>query len=181
MNKSGQEQVHYIGDLQNDVFTQNMKAMHPQSRETLMTEIAALEKDKNANEKVKQYLKWVLKQTEFNFYLAILPQGRGLILYKQNLKAALVIGLNRPHEEVKPFFPGHEFVLEILNIHSLQKGEGYKMMKKVMELAEQTQLPICLWTDSEKNVQYFERYGFKNCGKIGESTEWMMVFEHEKK
>lgn len=171
------EKEHYIGDLQNEVFTKNMMAMHPQSRATLMAEIAAMEKGKNVDEKVLQYLKWVLKQTEINFYLAILPQGRGLILFKQNLKAALVIGFNRPQEEIKPFVPGHDFVLEILNLHSIQKGEGYKIMQKVMDLAKQIDSPICLWTDAEKNVHYFERYGFKNHGKIGESTEWMMLFQ----
>lgn len=175
MNRT--EKEHYIGDLQNEVFTKNMKVMHPQSRATLMAEIAAMEKGKNADEKVLQYLKWVLKQTEINFYLAILPQGRGLILFKQNLKAALVIGLNRPQEEIKPFVPGHDFVLEILNLHSIQKGEGYKIMQKVMDLAKQIDTPICLWTDAEKNVHYFERYGFKNHGKIGESTEWIMVYQ----
>ncbi|MBB6447614.1 hypothetical protein [Bacillus benzoevorans] len=176
MNRTEKDQVNYIADLQNEVFTKNMKAMHPQSRETLIAEISAMEKNKNADETVKQYLKWVLKQTEINFYLAILPQGRGLILFKQNLKAAIVLGLNRPHEEVKSFFPGHDFILEILNIHSMQKGEGYKIMNKVIDLAKQLNSPICLWTESEENVHYFERYGFKNHGKLDGSDQWMMVY-----
>ncbi len=177
MNNTEKGLVDFTGDLHNDVFTQNMKTMHPQARAALQAEIAAIEKDKNADEKAKQYLKWVLKQTEFNFYLAILPKGRGLILFKQNLKAVIAIGLNRPTEEIQSFFPGHNFILEILNIHSTQKGEGYKMMQKVIDLAKNLQSPICLWTDSEQNVQYFERYGFKNHGKLGENDDYMLIFQ----
>ena len=177
MNHTEKGNIDFTGDLHNELFTQNMKAMHPQCRETLMAEIAAMEKNKNADEKAKQYLKWVLKQTEFNFYLAILPKGRGLILFKQNLKAVIAIGLNMPTEELKPFFPGHDFILEILNIHSVQKGEGYKIMQKVMDLSKTIQSPICLWTDSEKNVQYFERYGFKNHGQLGENEDYMMIYQ----
>ena len=173
------EQLDLIEDLQNEVFTQNIKSMHPQSRETLMAEISAMEKEKQANEKAKQYLKWVLKQTEFNFYLALLPKGKGLILFKQNLKAALVIGFNRPQDELKPFFEGHEFILEILNIHSIQKGEGSKIMKKVLDLSKKIDSPICLWTETEENVKYFERYGFKSYKELGKDNQCMMVFKND--
>jgi hypothetical protein len=173
MNMKEKEQF----DLQNEVFAQNIKSMHPQSRETLMTEISAMEKDKQANEKAKQYLKWVLKQTEFNFYLALLPKGRGVILLKQNLKAVLVIGFNRPQEDLKSFFEGHDFILEILNIHSIQKGEGSKMLKKVIDLSKKISSPICLWTETEENRRYFERYGFKNYSEVGENS--MMVLRND--
>ncbi|WP_338452441.1 hypothetical protein R4Z09_11470 [Niallia oryzisoli] len=168
-----------IENLQNEVFTKNIQHMHPQSRETLMAEISALEKDKNADEKAKQYLKWVAKQTEFNFYLALLPKGNGLILLKQNLKAALVIGFNRPNENLKQFFEGHNLILEILNLHSMQKGEGYKIMQKVILLSKKIDSPICLWAETEENVQYFERYGFENYGALGENNEIMMVLQNK--
>src|SRR4051812_28630755 len=90
--------------LQNEFFTKNIMQMHPQSKEILMAELSVMEKDKNADEKAKQYLKWIAKQTEFNFYLALLPKGNGLILLKQNLKATLVLGFNRPNEKLKQFF-----------------------------------------------------------------------------
>ena len=167
-----------IGNLQNEFFTKNIKLMHPQSRETLFAEISAMEKDKNADEKAKQYLKWVAKQTEFNFYLALLPKGNGLILFKQNLKATLVIGFNRPNENLKQFFEGHHFLIEILNIHSMQKGEGYKIMQKVIDLSKKIDSPIFLWAETEENVQYFERYGFVNYGALGENNEFMMVFSN---
>lgn len=169
-------QVDMKKELQNELFTQNIKNMHPQSREMLIAEIAAMEKSPNLNEKVLPYLKWVLKETEINFYLAILPQGRGLVLLKQNLKAVLIIGLNRPHQEIQSYFPEHEFVLEILNIHSLQKGEGYKIMQKVLGLAQKIETPICLWTDNQENVQYFERYGFKNHGPQPGSNDNLLIY-----
>jgi len=167
-----------IENLQNELFTENIKRMHPQSKQTLLAEISALEKDKNADKKAKQYLKWVDKQTEFNFYLALLPKGNGLILLKQNLKAALVIGFNRPNENLKPFFEGHDLILEILNLHSMQKGEGFKIMQKVMDVSKKIDSPICLWAETEENVQYFERYGFKNYGELGENNEILMVLKN---
>jgi hypothetical protein len=179
MNIEKKEHVDSREDLQNEVFTKNIKSMHHQSRKILMDEISKMEKDGNADEKAKQYLKWVLKQTEFNFYLAVLPEGKGLILLKQNLKATLVIGFNRPHEDLKQFFEGHDFILEILNIHSIQKGEGYKIMKKVIDLSKKINSPICLWTETEENVQYFERYGFENYGAFGKENEFMMVFQND--
>ena len=123
---TNKEQSQSAGSMQNNAFFQNVIMRHPHSRATLTNEITAMEKDQKADEKAKQYLKWILKQTEFNFYLSILPQGQGLVLLKQNLKAVLVIGFNRPHQDLKPFVEGHDFVIEVLNIHSLQKGEGYK-------------------------------------------------------
>ncbi|WP_428911684.1 hypothetical protein [Niallia sp. Krafla_26] len=165
--------------LQNDAFIQNVKMMHPQSRSTLMAEIAAMEKDQKADEKAKQYLKWILKQTEFNFYLALLPKGQGLVLLKQNSKAVLVIGLNRPHEELKPFVEELDFVLEILNIHSLQKGEGFKIMKKVMDLSNHLQSPITLIVENDEQQKYFERYGFKNVGALEKENERIMILRNE--
>lgn len=167
-----------IEHLQNEFFTKNIMQMHPQSKEILMAELSAMEKDKNADEKAKRYLKWVAKQTEFNFYLALLPKGNGLILLKQNLKATLVLGFNRPNERLKQFFEGHNLILELLNIHSMQKGEGYKVMQKVIDLSKKIDSPICLWAETEEVVQYFERYGFENYGKLEGNNEFMMVFQN---
>ncbi len=163
---------------QKDAFIQNVKAGHPQARATLMGEISAMEKDPKANEKAKKYLKWILKQTEFNFHLSLLPKGQGLVLLKQNLKAVLVIGFNRPHQELEPFVDGHDFVLEILNLHSLQKGEGYKVMQKVMDLSNKLQSPITLIVETDEHEKYFERYGFKNEGAFENENERMMVFHN---
>ena len=73
-----------IENFRNEYFRENIKRMHPKSRETLLAELFAMEKDRNADQKAKQYLKWIVKQTELNFYLALLPKGNGLILLKQN-------------------------------------------------------------------------------------------------
>ena len=59
-----------VDSMQNNAFYQNVIMRHPHSRATLTNEITAIEKDQKADEKVKQYLKWILKQTEFNFYLS---------------------------------------------------------------------------------------------------------------
>ena len=177
MNMTNKEQSQSTGSMQNNAFFQNVIMRHPHSRATLTNEITAMEKDQKADEKAKQYLKWILKQTEFNFYLSILPQGQGLVLLKQNLKAVLVIGFNRPHQDLKPFVEGHDFVIEVLNIHSLQKGEGYKVMQKVIDLSNQLQTPICLMVETEEHQKYFERYGFKNLVALEKENEYTMIFQ----
>ena len=93
MNMTNKEQSQSTGSMQNNAFFQNVIMRHPHSRATLTNEITAMGKDQKADEKAKQYLKWILKQTEFNFYLSILPQGQGLVLLKQNLNPVLVLDL----------------------------------------------------------------------------------------
>lgn len=166
-----------VDSMQNNAFYQNVIMKHPHSRATLTNEITAIEKDQKADEKVKQYLKWILKQTEFNFYLSILPQGQGLLLLKQNLKAVLVIGFNRPHQDLIPFVEGNNFVIEILNIHSLEKGEGYKVMQKVIDLSKQLQSPICLMVETDEQQKYFERHGFKNVDALEKENVRTMIFQ----
>jgi hypothetical protein len=102
-----------------------------------------------------------------------------LSLFKRNLKSALNIALISPHPDLKKYFEGHDYILELLELHSLQKREGYKIMKKVIELSKRMSCPIKIWTETEKNVKYFERYGFKNYGQLGDNKEFMMVFQND--
>ena len=72
---------------------------------------------------------------------------------------------------------GHDFVIEVLNIHSLQKGEGYKVMQMVIDLSNQLQSPICLMVETEQHQKYFERYGFKNLVALEKENEYTMIFQ----
>ena len=74
--------------MQNNAFFQNVIMRHPHSRATLTNEITAMEKDQKADEKAKQYLKWILKQTEFNFYLSMLPQWARISIIEAKFKSS---------------------------------------------------------------------------------------------
>ena len=90
-----------------------------------------------------------------------------------------MIGFNRPHQDLKSFVEGHDFVIEILNIHSLEKGEGSKVMQKVIDLSKQLQSPICLMVENDEQQKYFERYGFKNIDALEKENERTMVFQNK--
>ncbi|MFT4417326.1 hypothetical protein ACLM5H_26225 [Fredinandcohnia humi] len=78
--------------------------------------------------KGRQYLRWIRKQSEKGYYL--LPHDNAVGLLKKNLKVFFIIGLHRPNELIENLFE-NEFCLELHNIASLKKGEGYKVMKKI--------------------------------------------------
>jgi hypothetical protein len=119
------------------------------------------------------YLKWISKETDYNFYLV--DAGNGPVsLMDQNLEVFIRIHLCNPHKIVASF-TGDQQVIEIENIYSFKKGAGYEMMTKIIAFARQQKLPITLWTATEENVEYFERYGFKNYGKLGRNQESLMI------
>jgi ribosomal protein S18 acetylase RimI-like enzyme len=40
------------------------------------------------------------------------------------------------------------------------KGEGSKLLKSVLDLAEEKKLPVCLETSTERNFKWYENFGF---------------------
>lgn len=118
------------------------------------------------------YLKWISKETDHNFYL--FDAGNGPVsLMDRNLEVFIRIHLCNPHKIVASF-TGDQ-VIEIQNIYSFKKGAGYETMTKIIAFARQQRLPITLWTETEENAKYFERYGFKNYGKLGRDQEFLMI------
>lgn len=126
-------------------------------------------------DKEKAFLSAILVEARSNFFMQFNEKKRVFLLYKRNFKGLMIIGHNTPRTNLKGYFNGHEFVLELVIIHSSQKGEGHKMIKRLLYLKKILKLPIVLWTESEKNVLYFEKYGFKNKGKLGDNNEFLMV------
>lgn len=102
------------------------------------------------------------------------PQ-EGIGLTTRNLQCMAVIGLILPSEKVAAYV-GEEKCLFLNSIVSLKKGNGYKMMCKFINLSNKSGMTLWLWSETEKNVKYFERYGFKNHGSIGDFGEYLMVY-----
>lgn len=137
-----------------------------------MNFIAAFDK------KGKQYLDWILLQAENNFYIAnIAYSGCVLLIKRPHLKSYLAIRYGYPGTQSETIV-GKNRTIQIENIGSLKKGEGYKMMKKVIALARKMDVHIELWTETEENVKYFERYGFVNHGPLGDFGEFLMVLQN---
>lgn len=130
----------------------------------------------NSDEKGKKYIDWILLQSQYNFFVThIAPNGCILLIKRPHLKSYLAIRYGYPGNNAAAVI-GNKRTIQIENIGSLIKGEGYKMMKKIIALSRKMDVSIELWTETKKNVKYFERYGFVNHGMLGELGEFLMVF-----
>ena len=65
--------------------------------------------------------------------------------------------------------------IELIHLHSLQKGEGKKLLSEILEAAKKINVPIFLYTETKANTSYFCQFGFKVLGKV-KSGEEMLVF-----
>ncbi|UXS59937.1 thermostable hemolysin [Staphylococcus ureilyticus] len=67
------------------------------------------------------------------------------------------------------------WMIEIHNLNSVQKGHGQLLLNSIIEVSVKTKLDLCLWTETDKNTQYFERHGFESKGKVGQNKENLMI------
>lgn len=128
------------------------------------------------SEKDKAFVKAILIEARSNYYMVFNADKKAFILTKRNFKGAMIIGHYTPVGILKDYFNGYEKVIELVHIHSAQKGEGHKMMKNILKLKKELKIPIMLWAETDDNAHYFEKYGFKNYGRLGEIGEYLMIF-----
>ncbi|MEY2196996.1 hypothetical protein AB7942_30510 [Neobacillus sp. BF23-41] len=122
----------------------------------------------------KQFLRWIEEMTSGDYY----HMGRrntAFGLLKRNLKALMIVSFSTPNEELKDYYDGYARVIELVNIDSAEKGEGYKAVKELLGISDSMRIPISLWTEIEGNVPIFERYGFINKGRLGIKNEFLMI------
>lgn len=135
-------------------------------------------KNMNLNESEKKFLNLIVEEARSNFYMEFNQDDIAFLLIKRNFKGFIRVAHNKAEVELKDYYNGAEFIIDLLNIHSYEKGEGHKMMKRVLRLSKELKLPICLWTETNENVLYFENYGFKNIGQLGVNGEYRMVLSN---
>lgn len=104
--------------------------------------------------------------TNVDVVLLKTPLLNGLI----RLGITLLSGVAREHIERK-----FDYALDLKNVNSLEKGQGFAMMQSVLELQQRLNIPIMLWTETDKSTMYFERYGFRSYGHCGENGENLML------
>lgn len=128
----------------------------------------------SGNEEIIKYLKWLKAVSEKDFYIGSMSYGHFVLFIQSEMKGLLSIQLCKTNDMIQQFV-NEDVILDLTNICSLKKGYGYKMMKKVISLRKELNCPIQLWAETEKNIHYFERYGFKDYGKLGENKETLMI------
>jgi ribosomal protein S18 acetylase RimI-like enzyme len=84
----------------------------------------------------------------------------------------------------KEFMQDRSFIyLQIIGVATAYQGQGFggKLINALVELSEESRLPIYLETETERNVRMYERYGFKLIKEITlpviHVPMWQMVRE----
>ena len=97
------------------------------------------------------------KRKPFNLWLWDLKlalQGIGVSRISKVLKRESSIEASQPKEQfLYVWFIGVDPEIQ-------GKGEGSKLLKSVLDLAEEKKLPVCLETSTERNFKWYENFGF---------------------
>ncbi|MBT2293118.1 hypothetical protein J7E73_29195 [Paenibacillus albidus] len=48
------------------------------------------------------------------------------------------------------------------------------MMEAFLQIQGKLNIPGSLWTETSETMNYLEKYGFENLGKLGDSSEFLM-------
>ncbi|OYX13112.1 MAG: hypothetical protein B7Z16_16025 [Algoriphagus sp. 32-45-6] len=97
------------------------------------------------------------KRKPFNLWiwdLKLALQGIGISRISKVLKRESSIEAVQPKE---PFLYVWFIGVEPEN---QGKGEGSKLLKSVLDMAEEKKLPVCLETSTERNFKWYENFGF---------------------
>jgi len=138
--------------------------------------------DHSLNHTQKKFLKSVITQGTMKFYLfpSFNPAEPSIGVASKNLKAIMHVAFHTTDKKFLKFYDS-PYIIDLLHIHSFQKGEGRKLMAAFKELQKATNVPGSLWTESEKNVDYFKQFGFENLGRLGSDGEFLMMLPKDAK
>jgi len=122
-----------------------------------------------------KFLKAIMNQGVMKFFIVpnLNPNEPSIGLMSKNLKSIMFVALNTTDKKFLKQY-NSPFILDLLHIHSYQKGEGKKLMEAFLQIHRSLNIPGSLWTEVSENVSYFERFGFENLGKLGKNSEFLM-------
>lgn len=100
-------------------------------------------------------------------------------LITKDFKALIKFNIRKPNPLLSQYFKS-DWIIEIDNLNSLKKGHGKMLLKDILAISTKINLEACLWTESEKNTEYFRKYKFESIGKVGKDTENLMIRRKER-
>lgn len=110
---------------------------------------------KYSNRKRKPFSLWI-----WDLRLAL--RGIGIQKIQHVLKRESTI------EEVQPSEPFLYVWFIGVEVESQGRGEGTKLMKTILEMAREKNLPVCLETSTERNFKWYEDLGFSVYASSGQ-------------
>lgn len=127
------------------------------------------------NKKIIFYLKWVLEMSEKKFYLSS-PSAGVFFLISQDLKSGVTFRFcTSLTEATKKILKVYNECIEIIDLHSIEKGNGSKIINEFIVLSKNIQLPLALYAETDELVKYYQQFDFVNHGKHGENNEFLML------
>ncbi|MCT2210435.1 hypothetical protein M3D73_02635 [Staphylococcus epidermidis] len=117
----------------------------------------------------------ILLNKKYYFYCF----GGDISLITKDFKALIKFNIRKPNPLLKQYF-NSEWIIEVDNLNSLKKGHGKMLLKDILAISTKLKLEACLWSESEKNTEYFRKYKFESIGKVGKDNENLMIRRKER-
>lgn len=121
----------------------------------------------------RKFISGLIKLGTIKYFLIPDPFENSICIVSKNLNALMSVALHTTDRSFLNLYKS-AFILDLLHIHSYQKGEGKKLIEEFKTFQQELNIPGSLWTEVDENVHYFKQYGFENLGKLGSNGEYLM-------
>ncbi|MGG1880322.1 hypothetical protein ABDI30_22505 [Paenibacillus cisolokensis] len=121
------------------------------------------------------YLQWILDASESDFYVVTPSQGVFQLISKEIKSAVSFLYCTTLTQATKRILKTYNELIEIIELHSIEKGHGSRIVNKLINLSKEVQLPLALYAETEELVKYYEQFNFNNHGRLGENKEFLML------
>ncbi|PIC65324.1 hypothetical protein CSV79_01495 [Sporosarcina sp. P13] len=128
-----------------------------------------------ANNTEKSFLNFLLDMSETKYYLSSSSDATFILLnrdWKSLVSFRYCATLN---EATKRVLGNQAKCIEIVELHSAEKGQGSLIMEDFISLSEGIKLPLALFAETEDLVKYYKRFGFINHGNLGIDNEFLLL------
>lgn len=166
-----------IGHQQFKLFINNNKfQQHVKKEQENMAKGLIISLLTHPTETHQTFIQEIIRLTK-KYYLYC--DGGDILLITKDFKALIKFNIRKPNPLLKQYFKS-DWIIEIDNLNSLKKGHGKMLLKDILAISTKLNLEPCLWTESDNNTKYFERYKFESIGKVGKDNENLMIRRKER-
>ena len=121
------------------------------------------------------YLNSLLELSNQSYYVYMDSNKRDYAVISREFNAYAEVRLcHRFPRSVKKKYSPVKFVIEIVQLHSLEKGKGKMLLNELIKMANDLQVPLVLYAETQKNIDYFSQFNFYGIDK-GCNQETFMI------
>jgi ribosomal protein S18 acetylase RimI-like enzyme len=120
-------------------------------------------------------------------FLKIFTNGAVFSLFGVGLRGILSLVLLAPLDSLKAAYNNQNpfIYIQMVGVSKDHQGKGFgkKLLNSVIQKSQELKVPIYLETETESNVRFYEKFGFKFLNKVQipviEQTMWTMDYRAE--